>query len=55
MKKMVRAAREDQTYSVDLFDAERMNHWGEPYCVAPAILPSQVEQAWEDYLQLPRS
>ena len=50
MTKLVRPAHDDPHHSVDLFDADRRNRWGGLFCVAPAILPSQVEAAWRDYL-----
>jgi len=51
MKKIIKPAYEDPDNSVDLFDADRLNEWGEMYCVAPSILPVQVEQAWDQYAE----
>lgn len=49
MRKLVRPAHGDPHNSVDLFDADRKNQWGEMYCVAPAILSSQIESEWARY------
>lgn len=49
MRKLVMPAHDDPHHSVDLFDADRRNQFGETYCIAPAILPSQVAQEWDRY------
>ena len=46
---LVKPAREDPQNSVDLFDADRKNDFGETYCVAPAILRSEVAERWIRY------
>ena len=38
MKKLVKPAYEDPHHSVDVFDADRHNQWGDLYCVAPGDL-----------------
>ena len=48
---LVRVAYEDPEGSVDLFDAERRNEFGETYCVALAILSDQVPAYWAEYLK----
>lgn len=47
----VEPAHEDPENSVDLFDAKRRNENGELFCVAAAILPSQIEKEWSNYVQ----
>ena len=37
--------------SVDLFDQTRNNVFDEMYCVAPGILPHQVDDYWNRYLR----
>jgi hypothetical protein len=49
MKKVVKPAYEDPENSVDLFDGDRKNKFGETYCVAPAILPREVSWFWNRY------
>ena len=49
--KTVKPAYEDPDNSVDLFDANRTNEFGQMYCVAPAILYRQVDEYWADYLK----
>jgi len=51
MRKLVKSARVDPKNSVDLFDADRQNEFGEMYCVAPAILPQQVNNYWLGYIK----
>ena len=53
--KLVRPAFLDAEHSVDLFDGNRLNDDGEMYCIAPAILPEQVDQYWELYLKFPNA
>ncbi len=50
MKKRIRPAYEDSINSVDLFDIHRSNESNEMFCVAAAILPSQVDYEWENYV-----
>ena len=52
---LVRPAYLDPEHSVDLFDANRLNDDDEMYCVAPAILPAQVDQYWELYVRFPNA
>lgn len=42
-RKIIKRAYDDPHNSIDLFDADRLNEFGEMYCVAPAILISQVK------------
>ena len=49
MEKIVKPAYSDPQNSVDLFDAHRKNDFGEMFCVAPAILYSQVNEYWYNY------
>lgn len=51
MRQFVKPAHDDPDNSVDLFDGDRKNKFGEMFCVAPAILYCQVEEYWEDYLR----
>lgn len=51
MKMMIRPSHDDPHNSVDLFDRDRRNQWGEFWCVAPAILYSQVKEEWRRYEQ----
>ena len=51
MRKLVKPSHDDPHHSVDLFDADRLNDFGYMYCVAPAILASQVNYYWERYIQ----
>jgi hypothetical protein len=48
---MVQPAIADPDNSVDLFDRDRVNEFGGPLCVAPAILCEQVDEYWEFYLK----
>lgn len=50
MRKLIKPAYEDPDNSVDLFDADRKNEFGEKYCVAPAILLREADGIWNDYL-----
>ena len=50
-RKLVKPAHDDPNNSVDLFDADRRNEFGEMYCVAPAILHQQVNNYWIGYLK----
>jgi len=49
MKKIVKPAYGDPNHSVDLFDADRVNGFGEMFCVEPAILRSEVDFCWKRY------
>jgi hypothetical protein len=51
-KKLVRTAKMDPQNSVSLFDRNRRNEFGELYCVACAILRSEVDWYWEQYVDL---
>ena len=48
--KMVRPAHADPVNSVDLFDRTREGYFGGAYCVAAAILPSEVDEHWSRYI-----
>lgn len=50
MRKLVRPSVSDPRHSVDLFDADLQNGLGGMLCVAPAILPGQVDEYWKDYV-----
>jgi len=50
-RKLINPAYEAPENSVDLFDADRKNEFGEMYCVAVAILHSQVGRYWKRYLK----
>ena len=49
MKQLIKPAHGDPHNSVDLFDANRKNDLGEMFCVAPAILPFEVNRYWQHY------
>ena len=51
MKLVVKPSHEDQSNSVDVFDADRVNEFGGMYCVAPAIHFDQVDDAWDKYTE----
>ena len=51
MRKIVKPAYLDPEYSVDVFDADYRNEFGGLYCVAPAILSSQVDETWNEYVE----
>jgi len=51
VRKLVKPSHSDPHTSVDLFDADRKNDFGETYCVAPAILDNQVDEHWKWYLK----
>jgi hypothetical protein len=51
MRKVVQPAYMDPHNSVDLFDADRQNAWGDMFCVAPAILRREVEEYWQRYVK----
>ena len=48
MRKLVKPSRMDSEI-VDLFDTDRLNEFGGPYCVAPGILPEEVDEWWASY------
>lgn len=50
-RKLIKPAYEDPHNSIDLFDADRKNEFGEMYCISPAILPQQVNAYWIGYLK----
>ena len=50
MRKLVLPSVSDPRHSVDLFDADLQNEFGEMFCVAPAILPGQADEQWRDYV-----
>lgn len=50
MRKLIKPAFDDPHNSVDLFDADRVNDFGEMYCVRPAILYSEVKMYWNWYV-----
>jgi len=50
-RKLIKPSYADLDNSVDLFDADRKNEFGEMYCVAPSILPQQVNNYWIGYLK----
>lgn len=49
MRRLILRSQSDPHNSVDVFDADRTNEFGEPYCVAPAILLRQVDEYWSRY------
>lgn len=49
MRKLIRPAYGDPDNSVDLFDADQKNEFGEMYCVAPSILLREVDERWNQY------
>lgn len=49
-KRLIKSAGHGSN-SVHLMDASRKNDSGEMYCVAPYLLPSQVDQEWQIYLK----
>lgn len=51
MRKLVLPSASDPRNSVDLFDADIQNEFGDMLCVAPAILPGQAEKYWKDYIK----
>lgn len=50
MKKIIKPAFEDPCNSVDLFDSDRENDFGEMFCIAPSILSSQIDFEWKQYV-----
>ena len=50
MKKFIKPAHDDPHNSWDLFDADRRNEFGGMYCIAPAILYSEVAWHWNRYV-----
>ena len=50
MRKVVKTAYCDPDNSVDLFDGDRVNEFGHIFCVAPAILRSEVDSIWKRYV-----
>lgn len=52
MRKVIKPAYMDPKNSVDLFDGDRLNQWGTMYCIAPAILSSEVAEYWKEYVEL---
>ena len=49
-RKGVRPAAMDPLNSVSVFDISRRNQFGGVYCVAAAVLPSEVDREWKNYL-----
>jgi len=55
MKQLILPAFDDPENSVDVFDIDRQNdRFGGHYCVAPAILRSQVKDYWNMYIDSQR-
>lgn len=52
MRKLVKPSVSDPEHSDDLFDADRTNEFGDMLCVAPAILPGQADQYWDNYIKI---
>lgn len=52
MRKCVKPSISDPEHSVDLFDEDRINEYGDMLCVAPAILPEQADKYWNDYVKI---
>ena len=52
MRKLVLPSVSDSKHSVDLFDADLTNEFGNMLCIAPAILPWQADQYWKDYVRI---
>ncbi len=52
MKKCVKPSLSDPEHSVDLFDEDRTNEFGDMLCVAPAILPEQADECWNDHVKI---
>jgi len=50
-KQLVRPAVADPDNSVDLFDSTRANPAGTAFCVAAAIMRSDVQRYWQEYLR----
>lgn len=50
MRKLVLPSASDPRHSVDLFDADLQNEFGDMLCVAPAILPGQADEYWKNYV-----
>jgi len=36
---------------VSVYDVDRINAYGEMYCVAEGIPPEEVDQRWDEYVQ----
>jgi hypothetical protein len=49
--RVIKPAYEDPHNSVDVFDKDRVNDFGDMYCVAPAVLPEQANEEWGRYLK----
>ena len=49
--RVVRPAIDDPVNSVSVLDGGRLMASGKHFCVAPAIVPSQVDDAWNRYLE----
>lgn len=52
MRKFVKPSLLDTEHYVDLFDADRTNKYGDMLCVAPAILPEQADEYWNNYVKI---
>lgn len=53
MKKVIKPSKSDPENSVDLFDADRENEFGEMFCVNPGILPEDADAYWTYYMNNP--
>lgn len=52
MRKVVKPAHCDPENSVDLFDGDRKNEFGQMYCIAPGITSGeQVRNYWLGYIK----
>ena len=50
-KKGIRFSHNDPENSISLFDLNRINDFGELYCVQPDIIEEQVDYFWKLYLE----
>lgn len=50
-QKLVKPALMDPIHSVSVFDAARLNEFGELYCVGAAISQDEIDWYWDNYLQ----
>lgn len=49
MRKIIKPSIMDPKRSVDLFDGDAINEFGDMLCIAPAILPEQADEYWRNY------
>ena len=51
MRRVIYPCVFDPARTVAIYDADRVNAYGEMYCVADGIAPDEVDQYWGEYVK----